>query len=372
VTKGLSLAEGPVENIGINAQLAMRLLIVFMFCFCFLACNRSNQAKQENRKTDSTTVSEARAESTNFPIVLGPKTSQRGRVFELNKPTDIRLVGIHDTIYTEYREVDGQGLRGTGKFFPLYRSFHLYGFQIDSVTKDSVQVIIEELRPLKRASEWEKTDGDLFIIRKGVAVVSDLYEPMVEQDSSLSGGIDIGVLTQSLGNSKTLLVIGRDAYPTYPDRTSFTAYGINEAGALVEFPGLDLEHANELPGAFYDGQIISTSRNVGCISYDIPIRVDLKNCSFVTLPQDSGYDASCDVRNDVFEANGDTIRINVHRRPTTESEVRDYFLTKTDSIRVTRLIDRDEKVWVLVSNKAKVLGWIDEAGIEKLQLNGCD
>jgi hypothetical protein len=354
------------------AQSAMRLLTVFILCLCCLACNRSNQAKQEVHKADSSAVDVARTDSADGSILLRPKTSQRGRIVELGQLADMRLLGIHDTIYAEYREVDGQRLRGTGKFIPLFRSFHLYGFQIDSVTKDSVQVIIEELKPLKIASEWEKTDGDLFLIWKGIVVISDLDDPMVEQDSSLSGVIDRGVLTQSFGNSNVLLVIGTDAYPSYPDRTSFRAYGINKSGALVEFPGLDLEHANELPGAFYDGQIISTGRNFGCISYDIPIRVDLKNCSFVTLPQDSGYDASCDVRNDVFEANGDSIRISVHRRPTTESEVQDYFLTKTDSIRVTRLIDRDEKVWVLVSNRAKVLGWIDEAGIEKLQLNGCD
>lgn len=350
----------------------MRFLIVSIICFYFLACNRSNQAKQEVHKADSSTFGVARTDSADGSLLLGPKASLRGRIFELNKPADTRLLGIHDTIYAEYREVEGQRLRGTGRFIPLFRSFHLYGFQIEAATKDSVQVIIEELKPLKISSEWAITDGDLFLVWKGVVVVSEFDDPMVEQDSSLSGVIDRGAIMQSLGNSNALLVIGTDAYPSYPDRTSFKAYGSNKSGALVEFPGLDIEHANELPGEFFDGQVISTGRHFGCIFYDIPIRVDLRNCSFVTLPQDSGYDASCYVRNDVFEANGDTIQIAVHRRPTTESEAEDYFLTNTDSIHVTKLIERNEKVWVLVSNKAKVLGWIDEAGIEKLQLNGCD
>jgi hypothetical protein len=368
----LNLAEGLVENNGTNAQLAMRFLIVSIFCLCGLACNRSNPTKQEVHKGDSSAVDVARTDSADGSILLRPKTSQRGRIFELGQLADMRLLGIHDTIYTEYREVDGQRLRGTGKFIPLLRSFRKAGYQIEADTKDSVWVIVEELNALRKGEGADKSEGNLFLVRKGIVVAADTEDVGVEQDSSMSYEVHRRVYTPAIGSSKSLLVIGEVSYPSHPDRTSFKAFGINKVEALVEFPGLYIEDPNELPGTLYDGQILTSGRNFGCIFYDQQIRFDLKSCSFIMPPEDSGYEARSDVQKAVFEANGDTIHVSVHRRPTVGSEEENIVLTKADSVYVTRLLNRDNRFWVLLSKNGKVLGWIDNTGIATLQLNACD
>ena len=138
---------------------------------------------------------------------------------------------------------------------------------------------------------------------KGMVVAADTEDVGVEQDSSMSYEVHRRAYTPALGYSKSLLVIGEVSYPSYPDRTSFMAYGINKNGALVDFPGLCIEDPNELPGTLYDGQILITGRNFGCIFYDQQIRFDLRSCSFIMLPEDSGYEARSDVQKAVFEAN---------------------------------------------------------------------
>jgi len=90
-------------------------------------------------------------------------------------------------------------------------------------------------------------------------------------------------------------------------------------------------------------------------------------CSFVTLPEDSGYEASGSVEQDLFDNAGDTVRINVYQRPSSEAERENDALTRRDTVSVTRPLNRGIAVWVRILCTVKVPGWIDDAGIATLQ-----
>jgi hypothetical protein len=283
---------------------------------------------------------------------------------------------------------DLTGPHATGLAVPLLRSFSLYGFQLGPSTKDSVQVIVEEINIFRKPTDksepgdpnaldrnggsvWAKTEGDLFVISKGIVAVADLDDPNVEPDSSLSGGLDREVFAQNIGSSRSCLVIGEDRYPCAGPCEQFKAYGFNGGGAFIEFPGLHIRQSGDLPAALQDQQIFTTGSSYGCIEYDIPIRFDSARCSFITVPPDSGFIARCPVDKYVFNRYGDSVRIAVRQDPSADSRNVEAILARTDSSYVTRILYLNKAHWVLLEKNGKILGWIDEAGIALLQLNAC-
>jgi hypothetical protein len=350
----------------------MRPLIVLTACLCCFACSKPNQNKQQPPRSDTTTRQLSRQDSTSKPVVQKPEMFRRKRIFELGKLADLHLVAIQDTILAEHLEYDLAGPHSTGAFIPLLRSFGLYGFEIEATTKDSVLVIIEELKALRKGGQAEKTEGDLFIVRHGVVVVADMDDPNVERDSTLSIGIDRQVFTQALPSSNSLLVIGEDSSPCYGACETFKAYGVRPDGKLTEFPGLYIRQVTELPKILYNRQMFETISSHGCIIYEIPMCFDSVLCEFITLVPDSGYTASCNVKEYVFRRYGNSIHIPVRRTPSVNSTQEDAVLNKTDSTYVTRLFLRNNEHWALLSKNGRILGWIDQAAIALLQLNACD
>jgi len=350
----------------------MRPFSTLSICLCFLACSRSNEAKQEFHQTDSAKVSASGPQATTFPTVQGPATFERGGIFELGQPVDIRNVGLRDTILVKHIGIGLLALQTSGKFVPLARSFRMTKYQIDSATKDSVGVIIEELTAPRNSDARGRSEGRFYLVWKGLIAIADTDDVGVQEDSSLNYVMERSIYTVSLGNSKSLLVICETSSPSYPSAENFRAYGINKNGALVEFPGLNIKDSRELPDSLYDGQILTWGRNHGCIEYETRLRFDMNDNSFVTLPEDSGYEARGIVDQRLFENAGDTVRINVFQRPTSESEREYAAITRKDTVSVTRLLNRGIAVWVRILRNGKVLGWIDDAGIETLQLNACD
>ncbi len=350
----------------------MRLLSTVFICFCFLACSRSNEAKQESRTANSASVSSASLESTRYPLVQGPATLKRGGIFEVGQRVDFRKVGLHDTILVKFIERDSSIHRSKEIFIPLTRSFRTAGYQIDANSKDSVWVITEELNALRKGEGAEKSEGGLFLVRRGVVVKADMRDIWVELDSTMAYEVHRWVHMLPAGSSKSMLVVAEVSYPCYPEQTSFTAYGINSNGVFVESPGLYIDDDRELPDSIYDGQILIANRMFGCIGYEVQIRFDLRSYSFITLPQGLGYEANGEVSQDMFETNGDTIHMGVHQEPSAESKAEEVTLTKGDTLSVNKLVDRNDKVWVRVSKNRKEMGWIDNREINKLGLTGCD
>jgi|GEM_PF-2986848 len=367
----------------------MRFLLSIIVCLTVIACNKSHRG--ETRVIDFRSGAPASSQSppASGPSIRHSNPLKKPVLFELGKPADLKLAGIHDTIRVEHIWTDSAGPYGTGLIVPLIRSFRVFDYQLNSATGDSAHVVLESLAICLQQGDtlapndppsvyrhgnglWAKTNGDLFVVRNGVVVVADLYDPDIQPDSGLGSGIDRGGFVTPIGASKACLVLWQDSYPCYGPCQDFTAYGINGKGSFVEFPGLRIRELGDLPAVLHENEIFSATWSRGCITYDCPILFDSVSCRFVSMTPDSGFIAHGAVSENAFEERDNPIRFLVHKDPKSNSQGEEVTVSRTDSAYVKRVLTTGDTWWVLLAKKGRIIGWTDEAGFNALGFNDCD